>query len=79
MIPKELSLLSIKKTYKKLSSYVLETPITICTPLINEILKTKAIFKMELLQNAGTFKCRGAINNILNLNHSQKKKWCYCC
>ena len=73
MIPKELSLLSIKKTYKKLSSYVLETPITICTPLINEILKTNAIFKMEFLQNAGTFKCRGAINNILNLNHSQKK------
>ena len=28
---------------------------------------------MEFLQNAGTFKCRGAINNIINLTDFQKK------
>ena len=35
------------------------------SPLINKILNTNAIFKMEFLQNAGTFKARGATNNIL--------------
>ena len=73
MIPEELSLEVIKNTYQKLSPYVLKTPIIKGFPVINEILNTEAIFKMEFLQNAGTFKIRGAINNILNLNDSQKK------
>ena len=72
MIPTELSLNTIKKTYKKLSSYTLKTPIIKGWSLINDILDTDAIFKMEFLQHTGTFKARGAINNILNLTESQK-------
>ena len=72
MIPRELSLETITKTYKKLLPHVLKTPIIPAGSLINKILNTNTIFKMEFLQNAGTFKARGAINNILNLNDSQK-------
>ena len=73
MIPKELSLDEIIKTYEKLSSYVLETPLINGWSLINEILNTNAFFKLEFLQHSGTFKARGAINNIMNLSSSQKK------
>ena len=73
MIPRELELELIKDIYKKLSPYVLETPCIAGWPLINKILNTNAVFKMEFLQNAGTFKCRGATNNVLNLTDEQKK------
>ena len=72
MIPSELSLEIIKDTYKKLSPYVLKTPVIKGWPLINEILNTNAFFKMEFLQNAGTFKARGAFNNVLSLTTDQK-------
>ena len=73
MIPKELSLDVIIKIYKELSPYVIRTPLIKGWDLMDEILNTKAYFKMEFLQNAGTFKARGAINNILNLTDDQKK------
>ena len=72
MIPKELSLEVIQNTYHKLSPYVLKTPAIKGWSLISELLNTDVFFKMEFLQNAGTFKARGATNNILNLNSSQK-------
>jgi len=72
LIPNELSLKVIKKTYEKLSSHILKTPVIEGWSLINDILNTNIIFKMEFLQHSGTFKTRGAINNILNLNTSQK-------
>ena len=72
MIPYELSLKVIKKTYEKLSSYIIKTPVIEGWSLINDILNTNIIFKMEFLQHSGTFKTRGAINNILNLNTSEK-------
>jgi len=73
LIPKELSLNIIKDTYHKLSPYVLKTPIIKGCSLINEILNTETIFKMEFFQNAGTFKARGATNNVLNLSDSQRE------
>ena len=73
MIPKELSVEVITKTYKKLSPHIVKTPLIKCFPIINKILNTDAYFKMEFLQHSGTFKARGATNNILNLNNSQKK------
>ena len=72
MIPQELSLNKIKKTYESLSPYVLKTPFIKGWKLIDEILNTNSYFKMEFLQHAGTFKARGAINNILNLTKKQK-------
>ena len=73
MIPKELSIESIKKIYQNLSPYVFKTPLVKGWSLIDEALNTNTFFKMECFQNSGTFKARGAINNILNLTESQKK------
>ena len=72
MIPKELFLDNIKKTHQQLSKYVVKTPLVKGSKLINTILSTNIFFKMEFFQNAGTFKARGAINNVLNLNKIQK-------
>ena len=66
MIPKELSIrLQLKKIHKKLSPHVLKTPlIKGWSSFNNEILNTNSFFKMEFFQNAGTFKARGATNNV---------------
>ena len=73
MIPKELSLDTIKDTHKVLSPHVKNTPLIKGWKLVDEILNTNSFFKLEFLQNAGTFKARGVINNILNLSTIQKK------
>ena len=67
MIPNELSIDTIAHTYKNLSNYIIKTPLIESGPLIDKLLDTKIYFKMEFLQNSGTFKARGAINNVLNL------------
>lgn len=72
MIPKDLSLEVINDVYKKLSPYVIKTPLIKGWSLIDDILKTNSFFKLEFFQNAGTFKSRGAINNVLNLTDTQK-------
>lgn len=72
MIPKELSLEIIKNSYQKISPYVLKTPLIKGCKLIDKILNTNSFFKMEFLQNSGTFKVRGATNNVLNLTDAEK-------
>ena len=72
MIPEELSVTNIEKTYNSLIQHVIETPFIEGWNNITDILRTEAIFKLEFLQNSGTFKVRGAINNILNLNLKSK-------
>ena len=74
MIPKELLLENIIKVYNKLSPYVLRTPLLKAWPLISEIFDTNIYFKMEFLQHSGTFKARGAVNNILNLSELSRSK-----
>ena len=73
MIPKDLSVDTIKDVYKRLSNFVIETPILENSQSINKLLSTNAIFKLEFLQNSGTFKARGATNNILKMTNKQKK------
>ena len=73
MIPEELSINKIQNIYQNLAPYVIKTPFIHGWSSINEILCTNAIFKCEFLQNAGTFKARGAINNVLNLTDLQMK------
>jgi threonine dehydratase len=72
LISEDLSLKNIKKIYQNLSPYVLETPFIYGWPLINDILDTNAVFKLEFLQKAGTFKVRGATNNLLSLNNDER-------
>ena len=74
MIPDDLSLKNIRNIYHNLSSYVLKTPFIDGWSLINEVLKTNAVFKLEFLQNSGTFKVRGATNNFLNLSNDEKAR-----
>jgi len=74
LIPKELLLENIIKVYNKLSPYVLRTPLLKAWPLISEIFDTNIYFKMEFLQHSGTFKARGAVNNILNLSDLSRSK-----
>ena len=72
MITKELSLNKIEKVYNNLYPYVVKTPFIKGSSFINELLDTNVLFKLEFLQHSGTFKARGAINNILNLDEHQK-------
>ena len=74
MIPNELSIDTIAHTYKNLSNYIIKTPLIESGPLIDKLLDTKIYFKMEFLQNSGTFKARGAINNVLNLKKKYLKR-----
>ncbi len=68
MIPEELNKKNIDNTYKKLFPYIIKTPIIKSSSLMNEIFNTEVFLKLEFLQNSGTFKARGAINNILNID-----------
>ena len=74
MIPDELEQENIKIVYSKLFPHIKKTPLIKCWSLINDIFQTNLFFKMEFLQHAGTFKARGAINNILNLDEEKKQK-----
>tara|TARA_Y100000590_G_scaffold182080_1_gene207511 strand:- start:3800 stop:4765 length:966 start_codon:yes stop_codon:yes gene_type:complete len=72
LIPEELSVRNIEKIYNTLNQHVIETPFIQGWANINDVLNTEAIFKLEFLQNSGTFKVRGAINNVLNLSNKSK-------
>tara|TARA_Y100001970_G_C14166843_1_gene821808 strand:+ start:736 stop:1698 length:963 start_codon:yes stop_codon:yes gene_type:complete len=74
LIPADLNIENINKTYQNLTKYVQQTPFIKGWSLIDEILDTNAYFKLEFLQNSGTFKARGATNNILNLSNKTLKK-----
>ena len=74
MIPKELSISEIKKIYKDLKPYILKTPILLNPNNISSILNTEIALKFEFFQHGGTFKVRGALNNILNLTKEEKNK-----
>ncbi len=67
----------IEETIKRIGSYVRQTP----TWEWNSGVKSKIFgddakisLKLELLQFGGSFKARGAVNNLLNLNPEQRAK-----
>ena len=74
MIPKEISYSEIEKIYKKLSTYIIKTPIIKNSIYLDNFFNTKLFLKLEFLQHSGCFKVRGVINNILNLSDYEKKK-----
>ena len=63
----------IDEAYKRISSQVLRTPL-VSSEYINNLLEAKVYFKLENLQWTGSFKLRGAINKIFQLNLDQKQK-----
>ena len=62
----------IDEAYKRISSQVLRTPL-VESEYINNLFKAKIFFKLENLQWTGSFKLRGAINKISQLQLNQKK------
>ena len=73
MIPKEIDYSNLSKIHKKLSPFVNTTPLINNSSYLNNLFNTNLFLKFEFLQYSGTFKVRGAINNILNLTDEQKK------
>ncbi len=73
MIPEEIDYLQIEKVYKKLSPYIIKTPILKNSSYLDDFFNTNLFLKLEFLQHSGCFKARGAINNVLNLTVDEKK------
>ena len=74
MIPEEIDYLEIEKVYKKLSPYIIKTPLVKNSSYLDNFFNTNLFLKLEFLQHSGCFKVRGAINNLLNLTNIEKKK-----
>ncbi len=72
MIPKEISYEIIENVYKQLSHYIIKTPLIKNNSYSLNLFNTNLFLKLEFLQNAGCFKTRGVINNLLNLSEEQK-------
>ena len=69
------SLEDIRATAARIAPYIIETPTLPCYgPQILERLAagTELYLKMELLQRGGSFKPRGAINVVLNMNEAER-------
>ena len=74
MIPKELSINSIEQVYKNIKSFINVTPLIKANKIIDETFKTNIFLKFECFQKSGSFKARGAINNILSSDKKDLQK-----
>ena len=66
MIPDELSINTIKKVYQQIKPYINTTPLIKANDFIDETFNSNIYLKYECFQKSGSFKARGAINNILS-------------
>ena len=67
-----IALSDIQQAHKKILPYIIKTPQIYSIPLSSN---NKNIYlKLESMQITGSFKLRGAINKLLNLNEEQKSK-----
>ena len=73
MIPNELSISSIEKIYKKIKPYINITPLEKASESIDKDFDTSLYFKFECFQKSGSFKARGAINNIISSTAKELK------
>lgn len=71
MIPKELSISVIETIYKNIKPYIYITPLKKAPKSIDLDFDTNIYFKFECFQKSGSFKARGAVNNVIS--SSQKK------
>ncbi|MCB8943430.1 MAG: threonine/serine dehydratase [Ardenticatenaceae bacterium] len=71
------TLTDIQTTRQRIDPYIVETPIWHWRNRdITEIVghDTQVLLKLELFQHTGTFKARGAINNILSLDEATRRR-----
>ena len=71
MIPEELSIKTIEKVYQKIKPYINTTPLIKASNYIDDTFNSKIYLKYECFQKSGSFKARGAINNILSSNEKE--------
>lgn len=64
--------LNIEEAYKRIQSEILKTPLVV-SEYFNQLTKANIYFKLENLQWTGSFKIRGAMNKIMQLNADQRK------
>ena len=58
---------AISKAHKRIKKYIVETPL-VTRESINKKFDAKIYFKLECNQKTGSFKIRGALNKILQLD-----------
>ncbi len=68
MIPEELSIKTIEKVYQQIKPYINTTPLIKANKYIDDTFNSNIYLKYECFQKSGSFKARGAINNILSSN-----------
>ena len=74
MIPQELSIDQVEKVYQKIKPFINITPLKKASQIIDNDFNTNIYFKFECFQKSGSFKARGAVNNILSINHNNLEK-----
>ncbi len=69
------SLEDIRKTAERIAPHIIKTPTLPCygPELFERFGDTDVFLKLELLQRAGSFKARGALNVIMNLSDEERK------
>ena len=65
-----LAIPSPKVSLENIKNYIVKTPLKYSERLSNEI-NSNIFLKLENLQKTGSFKARGALNKILNINNSK--------
>ena len=68
-----INLEDVKSAARRVSPYVIETPLE-RSQTLSHLLGTNAYLKMELFQKTGSFKPRGAFNQILQLDEQARAK-----
>ena len=74
MIPSDLSPDKIRFTLNKIKPYINKTPFIKASKNLDEFFSTNIYFKCEFLQKSGSFKARGAINNIISQDKTKFQK-----
>ena len=65
----------LQSTYDRLREYVVRTPVArLNSPVIDSLGIASVTLKLELMQHTGTFKFRGAINNLLQLDAAKNRR-----
>ena len=74
MIPSALFTEKIRLTLNKIQPYINKTPFIKASTKLDEFFSTNIYFKCEFLQKSGSFKARGAINNIISQDKTKFQK-----
>ena len=71
MIPEALSIRAVEKVYNKIQPYINKTPLIKANKFIDSTFNSNIYLKFECFQKSGSFKARGAINNILSADKKE--------